>query len=81
MIDHRKVVKDPSKGHEGRKVAMYVCQEILDVRLGDIAAFFNLGHNGSVSFICHQIRTRRLNDKPFSKKVQEIIEGVMKQLT
>lgn len=73
----RKVIKGPSKGNEGRKVAMYLCQEILAERLVSIAGYFNLRHGGSISFITHQIRTLRTNDKKFSKKVDEVIESIM----
>jgi putative transposase len=77
----RQIIKGPDKGNEGRKVAMYLCQEILDERLSSIASYFNLGHSGSVSFITHQIRTLRLNDETFSKKVEGIIKSIMKQVT
>ncbi|NOU52150.1 hypothetical protein HG263_16600 [Pseudoalteromonas sp. JBTF-M23] len=75
------VIKGPSKGFEGRKVAMYFCQELLDARLADMALFFGLGHGGSVSFITHQIRKRRNDDKQFAKRLSDIFEHIMKQVT
>ena len=75
------VIKGPDKGNEARKVAMYLCQEILDQRLNDIANYFNLSHGGSVSFITHQIRTLRNESSVFSSKLENIIESIMKQST
>ena len=75
------VIKGPDKGNEARKIAMYLCQEILDERLINIAAYFNLGHGGSVSFITHQIRTLRAKNKQFSKKIDDVINSIMKQST
>lgn len=77
----RQVIEGPDKGNEGSKVAMYLCQEILDERLSYIATYFNLGHSGSVSFITHQIRTLRTNDKAFAKKGAGIMKSIMKQVT
>ncbi|PAJ72077.1 hypothetical protein CJF42_23145 [Pseudoalteromonas sp. NBT06-2] len=42
--DLRKVIKGPDKRKVGRKVAMYLCQEILDARPVNITTFFNFGH-------------------------------------
>ncbi|MEM5548757.1 hypothetical protein [Pseudoalteromonas fuliginea] len=73
------VLKGPSKGFEGRKVAMYFCQEVLAEKLSNIAEYFNLGHSGSVSFITHQIRKKRREDKQFSKQLDAIFDSIMKQ--
>ncbi|KDC52233.1 transposase [Pseudoalteromonas fuliginea] len=73
------VLKGPSKGFEGRKVAMYFCQEVLAEKLSNIAEYFNLGHSGSVSFITHQIREKRREDKQFSKQLDAIFDSIMKQ--
>jgi putative transposase len=76
----RQIIKEPDKRNEGRKVAMYLYQEILDERLSSIASYFNLGHSSSVSFITDEIRTLRLNYETFSKKVEVIIKRSMKQV-
>ena len=70
------VVKGPWKGSDARKVAMYLCQELADARLRDIAQLFNLGHAGSVSFVTHQVRKRRREDPVFAA----LIEGVIKSI-
>ncbi len=77
----RQVIKDPQKGNEARKIAMYLSQEIATARLQEIAEYFNLGHTGSVSFITHQIRTRKQTDKCFSRKIEKIIKSIVKKPT
>ncbi|HFE39283.1 MAG TPA: hypothetical protein ENK06_12865 [Gammaproteobacteria bacterium] len=76
-----KVVKGPQKTNETRKVAMYLCQELADARLNDIAIYFNLGHPGSVSFITHQIRQKKREDVAFSRYLDELIKHIIKQAT
>lgn len=75
------VVKGPQKSNEARKIAMYLCQELAQAKLGDIAEYFNLSHAGSVSFITHQIREKNRNDKVFSRRIDELIRVIMKQVT
>ncbi|NOZ10872.1 MAG: hypothetical protein GXP09_07540 [Gammaproteobacteria bacterium] len=75
----RKVIKGPQKGNEPRKIAMYLCQEMADVKLKDIAEYFNLNHIGSVSFITHQLRKRQ--DRGFTRTVDAVVESIMKQVT
>jgi len=75
------VVKGPQKGNEARKVAMYLCQELADAKLKDIAEFFTLSHAGSVSFITHQIRKKKREDGVFLRRINETIRGIMKQVT
>ena len=74
-----RVIKGPQKGSEGRKIAMYLCQEMANVKLKDIAKYFNLSHIGSVSFITHQIRKRKSVDIRLARKINTIIENIMKQ--
>ena len=75
------VVKGPQKGNEARKIAMYLCQELSAVKLKDIAQYFNLGHVGSVSFITHQMRKKKQEDKALLGRIEEIIAYIMKQAT
>jgi len=75
------VVKGPRKGNEARKIAMYLCQELAEAKLNDIAEYFNLGHVGSVSFITHQIRNKKRDDKIFLCRINELIMIIMKQAT
>ena len=60
---------------------MYLCQELSEAKLNDIAAYFNLGHVGSVSFITHQIRKKNRDDKIYLCRINELIMVVMKQAT
>lgn len=75
------VVKGPQKGSEARKIAMYLCQELVNAELKDIAVFFNLSHVGSVSFITHQVRMKKREDKVFLRLINEMIKSIMKQVT
>ncbi len=75
----RKVIKGPQKGNEARKIAMYLCQEMADVRLKDIAEYFNLNHIGSVSFITHQVRKRQ--NRGLTRTVDTVVKSIMKQAT
>jgi len=75
------VVKGPQKGIEARKIAMYLCQELAQAKLNDIADYFNLGHAGSVSFITHQIRRKVRGDKMYLSRMNELILAIMKQAT
>ena len=77
----RTVVKGPQKGNDARKIAMYLCQELADVKLKDIAEFFKLSHVGSVSFITHQVRKKKRENKAFLRRINEIIKSIMKQAT
>jgi putative transposase len=74
------VVKGPQKGN-ARKIAMYLCQELADVKLKDIAEFFKLSHVGSVSFITHQVRKKKRENKAFLRLINEIMKSIMKQAT
>ncbi len=73
-----RVIKGPQKGNEVRKIAMYLCQEMADVKLNDIAEHFNLSHIGSVSFITSQIRKRKREDIKFARKIDAIVEHIIK---
>ena len=73
------VIKGPQKGNEARKLAMYLCQELADVQLKDIAEYFQLGHVGSVSFITHQIRMKKRAEKGFAARLNKVIKSIMKQ--
>lgn len=67
------VEKGPKKGNESRKLAMYLCQELADAKLSEIAQLFNLTHNGSVSYIVNQVRTRKQQDNKFAKRIDKTI--------
>ena len=75
------VVKGPQKGNDARKIAMYLCQELAGAKLKDIAEFFKLSHVGSVSFITHQVRKKKREDKLFLSRINQTIMSIMKQAT
>jgi len=81
ITDLTNVVKGPKKGNETRKIAMYLCQEFANVKLKDIAEYFNMGHVGSVSFITHQIRKKKQQDRMFSQKIDGLIKSIVKKAT
>jgi putative transposase len=72
-IEITEVYKGPQSGSKARKVAMYLCQELTGATLSEIARVFNLTHPGSVSFITHQIRHR----KPQERKLKRLIDRVI----
>jgi putative transposase len=57
--DILKISRGPQTENEARKIAMYLCQELVAAKLKEIAYYFNLSHAGSVSFITHQIRQKK----------------------
>jgi putative transposase len=65
----KKITRGPQQGNEERKLAMYLCQELTCVKLREIADYFNLHHGGSVSFINHQIRKLKREDKLLQRNV------------
>lgn len=75
------VVKGPQKGNEARKIAMYLSQELADVKLQEIADYFGLGHVGSVSFITHQVRKKKKQDRKYSQKIDALIRSIVKKAT
>ncbi|GJL52529.1 MAG: hypothetical protein NPIRA01_37560 [Nitrospirales bacterium] len=75
------VVKGPQKGNEARKLAMYLCQELADFQLKNIAEYFQLRHIGSVSFITHQVRTKKRAEKEFAIRLNKVIKHIMKQVS
>jgi putative transposase len=74
-----RVIKGPQKGNAARKIAMYLCQEMANVTLKDIAEYFNLSHSGSVSFITHQVRKSKQEDMRLAQKIDSILECIIKQ--
>ena len=81
LDDIRRVVKGPQKENEARKVAMYLCQELSAAKLREIAGYFNLAHAGSVSYVTHQVRKIRNEDRAFERKVEGLVNSIMKQAT
>ena len=75
----RKIIRGPQQGNEARKLAMYLCQELSGAKLTEIADYFNLHHGGSVSFINHQIRQLKREDKAFKRNVEGLIKSLIKQ--
>jgi putative transposase len=79
--DLRKVCRGPQPENEARKVAMYLCQELAAAKLRDIGDYFGLNHAGSVSFITHQMRQKRREDKGFKYHVDSLIKSLINQVT
>ncbi len=59
---------------------MYFCQELLDTKLIEIAAYFNLSHGGSVSFITHQVRKNMADDRGLPQKLAVFLEIDLKHV-
>jgi REP element-mobilizing transposase RayT len=74
------IVRGPQKENEIRKVAMYLCQELIDAKQTDIAKVFNLTHKRSPSCTTHQVRARVKTDSEFREKI-EIMVDKLKRLT
>ena len=79
--DIRKIIRGPQQGNEARKVAMYLCQELSGAKLREIADHFNLHHGGSVSYINHQVRKMKKDDKRFKRNIDSLIKSLLKQET
>jgi REP element-mobilizing transposase RayT len=65
---------------EARKVAMYLCQELTDKYLREIMHYFNLNHIGSVSYNSSKIRQKKKENKQFSRRLERIIDKIVKQV-
>lgn len=74
-------IRGQKEENEGRKVAMFLCQEILDSRLVILSDLFNLSHPGSVSYITSKIRLRMLNDKKFALRITRLRQQIIDQVT
>lgn len=79
--DITKVVRGRQKENEVRKLAMYLCQELVGAKLADIASQFHLNQGGSASAATHQVRKRVREDSQFRLRVEELIKRMMKQST
>jgi flagellar motor protein MotB len=73
--------RGPQTENEARKIAMYLCQELTAAELKKIADYFNLGYAGSVSFISHQIRQKKRENKRFRRTVEGLIKSRINQAT
>ena len=75
------VIKEPTIGNEGRKLAMHLCQELSGVTLREIAEYFGLKYIGSVSFISHQIRKEKQENRQLDKALGVVLDYIIKQVT
>ena len=60
---------------------MYLCQELSAAKLREIADYFNLNHAGSFSFITHQTRQQKREDKGFHHTVESLVKSLLNQAT
>ncbi|GJL53934.1 MAG: hypothetical protein NPIRA02_10660 [Nitrospirales bacterium] len=74
------VIKGPQSSNEARKLAMYLCQELADVQLKDIANYFQLRHVGSVSCCTHQVRQKKRTDARFAARLDKVIKHIINQV-
>jgi len=49
-------------------------QELANVQLKDIAEYLQLRHIGSVSFITHQVRTKKRAEKGYAAQLSKLIK-------
>jgi len=56
-------------------------QEVAAAKLCGIADYFNFNHNGSVSFITHQIRSKKREDGSLRRKIDRQVKIVVKKAT
>lgn len=64
---------------ESRKIAMYLCQQVGDYTLKQIADYFHLNHSGSASFMINQTKNKLLNNQKVEYLVNEIIKSLIKK--
>jgi putative transposase len=79
--DMLKISRGPQTENEARKMAMYLCKELAVAKLKEIADYFNLSHAGSVSFITHQIRQKKRENKRFRRTEEGLIKSLINQAT
>jgi len=63
---------------EARKVAMYLCREFSGKYLKDICEYFNLSNAGSVTFATSNIKKKRIKDRRFDKKIEQLSDLISK---
>jgi chromosomal replication initiation ATPase DnaA len=81
VSDLTQVVKGPKKGLKGRKVAMYLSQQLGGHKLEEITVLFGLSSVGSVSYTTSQLR-KRLNDSAsLEKEIQKIKHYIIDNAT
>lgn len=77
----RAVKRGSRQGLESRKVAMYLCQRVAGATLDEIAGYFGLSHRGGVSFVLHQIRQARAENRGLDRRIEQIAKNLLKQDT
>ena len=65
----RTVKRGRQGSRESRKVAMYLCQQLLGCRLEAIGVYFGLQGKGGVSFSLHQMRAAMQQDVALAQRV------------
>jgi REP element-mobilizing transposase RayT len=73
------MVRGRQAENEARKVAMYLCQQVLDATLSDIANQFHLSNRGSTTTTIHQVRIRAKEDSQFKQKLGTITDKIKRQ--
>ncbi|MFT4927113.1 MAG: putative transposase [Phenylobacterium sp.] len=70
------MIRGPQKVNYKRKVAMYLCQELADAKLTQLANEFNLGHMRSASHTTYQVRQWIKEDSEFKQQVEHLIKHI-----
>ena len=80
-VEALRMVKRGRRGKESRKVAMYLCQQLLDSKLEEIGRYFGLRGKGGVSFALHQIKAAMGQDEQLRRRVEALTMEFLNQDT
>jgi len=76
ILESRKGLKVENKP---RKIAMYICQQLTGKSQKEIAKYFNLQSNGSVSYTTHTIRSNIRENKSFAKEIDNVVKVIIRK--
>jgi chromosomal replication initiation ATPase DnaA len=62
--------------NEARKVAMYLVKRCCDRTLPEIAKYFEVGSNSTVSWSCRGIEARMVKEKKLRDRIEKIVASI-----
>lgn len=68
----------PQAARPERSVAIYLCQELTQSKLFEIADYFELSSVGSVSHITSKVKKRRKLDSSFDREIKTLIKSIIR---
>ena len=62
-------------------MAIYLCQEMGNGKLVDLAAFFALGHPNSASYVSSRFRAEIKVNKAWAKETEQVCQYIIDNVT